>query len=189
MAERDAGAALHPRIEELLELLDETRAALTMTAASVRVNSRALRPAEGRWSLGEILDHVARVEASFTRLLNKRVADARTRGDERETDESSVLGRFNGEIVVDRAQRFAAPAIVLPQVEVSADAAMAALEASRAAVRAALVNASGVALGTLTHTHPVFGVLDMYQWAIVLAYHDLRHAAQIRELAQASTGG
>ena len=176
-------------MEELLELLAETRAALTMSAASVPADRRTLRPAEGRWSLGEILDHVARVEASFTRLLNKRVADARARGDERETDESSVLGRFNGEVVVDRAQRFAAPAIVLPQVEVSADAAIAALDASRAAVHAALVNANGVALGTLTHPHPVFGVLDMYQWAIVLAYHDLRHAAQIREIAHPSTGG
>ena len=176
-------------MEELLELLAETRAALTMSAASVPADRRALRPAEGRWSLGEILDHVARVEASFTRLLNKRVADARARGDERETDESSVLGRFNGEVVVDRAQRFAAPAIVLPQVEVSADAAIAALDASRAAVHAALLNANGVALGTLTHPHPVFGVLDMYQWAIVLAYHDLRHAAQIREIAHPSTGG
>ena len=170
-------------------MLAETRAALTMSAASVPADRRTLRPAEGRWSLGEILDHVARVEASFTRLLNKRVADARARGDERETDESSVLGRFNGEVVVDRAQRFAAPAIVLPQVEVSADAAIAALDASRAAVHAALVNANGVALGTLTHPHPVFGVLDMYQWAIVLAYHDLRHAAQIREIAHPSTGG
>ena len=160
-----------------------------MAAASVPVDRRTLRPAEGRWSLGEILDHVARVEASYARLLNKRVADARARGDERETDESSVLGRFNGEMVVDRAQRFAAPAIVLPQVDVSADAAIAALDASRAAVHAALVNANGIALGTLTHPHPVFGILDMYQWAIVLAYHDLRHAAQICEIAHASAGG
>ena len=189
MAERDARSALHPRIEELLELLAETRAALTMAATSVPADRRTLRPAEGRWSLGEILDHLAKVDASFTRLLNKRVADARARGDERESDESSVLGRFNGEMVVDRARRFAAPVIVLPQVEVSVDAAIAALAASRTAVHAALVNANGVALGALTHPHPAFGILDMYQWAIVLAYHDLRHAAQIREIAHTSTAG
>ena len=189
MPEHEQSNALHPRIEELLELLAETRAALTMAAAAVAPGRRSLRPAEDRWSVGEILDHVARVESSFTRLLNKRVGDARARGHENETDDSSVLGRFGSEGVVDRTRRIEAPPIVRPQQGASAEEGLVALRTSRIGLRTALANASGLALGTITQAHPFFGVLDMYQWAIVLGYHDLRHAAQIREIADGSSSG
>ena len=39
-----------------------------------------------------------------------------------------------------------------------------------------------------TGDHPYFGALNMYQWGVFLGYHDLRHAAQIREIARPSPG-
>jgi len=53
-------------------------------------------------------------------------------------------------------------------------------------VRAALLDANGLAIGTLTQNHPFFGSMNMYQWGVFLGLHDLRHAAQIREVAQPS---
>lgn len=177
--------ALHPRIGELLEVLDETRAALKLALARIPAAKRDTRRADGGWSVGEILDHLHKTEAAFCRLLGKRVADAPARGVPAETDRSSLLSRLDAARLTDRTRRLDAPGIVVPAEGARADAALAALESSRAELRRTLVAASGLALGTITYPHPALGVLDMYQWALSIAYHEARHAQQIREMADA----
>ena len=181
--------ALHPRIEELLEHLEETRGALLDAVQRVPRERRGARPGDGRWTVGEVLDHVSRVEAGYTRLLTKRVSDGRAKGLARETETSSILDTVASGPLVDRSRRLQAPEIVVPRQGATVDEGLAALEGSRTALRAALVDASGFALGTLTQQHPYFGTLDMYQWGVFLGYHDLRHADQIREAATAMQGG
>lgn len=182
MSELTKKKGLHPRIEELLEHLEETRGALTEAVAHVAPVRRAAPSVDGRWSVGEILDHVHRVESSFTRLLMKRVSDARARGHPDETEASSILDAVDHLRLTDRTRRIEAPGIVVPRQGATVDEGLAALAASRTALLAALADANGLALGAITHPHPVFGTLDMYQWALVLGYHDLRHADQIREI-------
>ena len=72
--------AAHPRIAELLELLDESRAAVTMAVARVPEEARDRRAGEGHWTVGEVLDHLHRVDAGFARRLQKVVAEAKERG-------------------------------------------------------------------------------------------------------------
>lgn len=174
---------LHPRIEELLEYLDETRAAFLLAVKSVPASQHNARPDAGRWSLGEILDHVAKVETAFVRLLTKKVADARASGLESETDASSIFASFNSARVRDRTTRFAAPTIVIPAEGAPVADGLAALAKSRLALRGALADANGVALGTISFPHPALGLLNMYQWALSVGGHEARHAEQIRELA------
>jgi hypothetical protein len=178
---------LHPRIEELIEHLEETRAALLDAVQHVGRDRGDERPGDGRWTVGEVLDHVSRVEAGYARLLTKRVSDGRAKGLSPETETSSILGSVEGGPLTDRTRRLQAPEIVVPREGATVDEGLAALASSRAAVRAALADANGLALGTLTQNHPYFGVLNMYQWGVFLGYHDLRHAAQIREVAQPSS--
>jgi hypothetical protein len=177
------GERLHPRIEELHEHLEETRAALLDAVRHVPRERRDERPGDGRWTVGEVLDHVSRVEAGYARLLTKRVRDARAKGLPAETETSSILGSVESGPLTDRTRRLQAPEIVVPRQGATVDEGLAALASSRAAVRAALLDANGLALGTLTQNHPFFGTLNMYQWGVFLGLHDLRHAAQIREVA------
>ena len=189
MPETIRAKPLHPRIEELLEHLEETRAVLTMAVAAVPASLRAARPAPDRWSLGEIVDHVSKVETAFTRLLSKRVAQARERGDPGETDDSSILAGFDSKRATDRSRPFEAPPIVVPLEGATVEGGLVSLAATRAALRAALADASGVALGAIVHPHPMLGALNLYQWGIVLGWHDVRHAEQIREIAQGKPSG
>jgi hypothetical protein len=182
-------ADLHPRIAELLEHLDETRAALLDAVQHVAHDRRDARTGDGRWTVGEVLDHISRVEAGFARLLTKRVSDARAKGIGRETEVSSILGTVESGPLTDRNRRLQAPEIVVPRQGATVAEGLAALEASRAAMRAAVLDANGVALGAITQQHPYFGTLNMYQWGLFLGFHDLRHAEQIREIAHTSSGG
>jgi len=180
---------LHPRIAELLEHLDETRAALLDAVHHVPRDRRDIRSGDGRWTVGEVLDHISRVEAGYARLLTKRVSDARAKGIARDTETSSILGTLDGGPLTDRSRRLQAPEIVTPRQDATLAEGLAALEASRGVMRAAVIDANGVALGTLTQQHPYFGTLDMYQWGLFLGFHDLRHAEQIREIARVQSGG
>ena len=189
MSELTKTKGLHPRIEELLEHLDEHRAALRDAVAHVAPFHKVPRSADGRWSVGEILDHVHRVESGFARLLTKRTAEARARGDAGETETSSIMGTVDSRMLTDRSHRIDAPEMVIPREGATVEEGLAALESSRAAVHRALDDANGVALGAISHTHPVFGSLNLYQWGLVLGYHDARHAAQIREIADGARGG
>jgi hypothetical protein len=180
---------LHPRIEELLEHLDEHRAVLNDAVAHVAPFHSVPRSASGRWSVGEVLDHVHRVESGFARLVTKYASEARGRGDAAETETSSIMGSIDSRVLTDRSRRIEAPERVIPREGATVAEGLAALESSRAAVRQALTDASGVALGALSHPHPVFGTMNLYQWGLILGYHDARHAAQIREIGETPDGG
>ncbi len=41
----------------------------------------------------------------------------------------------------------------------------------------------GLAIGTLSLPHPLFGPLTAYHWLAFVGAHEARHAAQIREIA------
>lgn len=189
MPEAPKTKPLHPRIEELLEYLEETRAAFLMAVAAVPPALRAARPVPGRWTLGEIIDHVAKVESSCVRLLNKKLAEARANGLPDETDTTSIMAGFDTGRLLDRTRRIEAPPIVVPTEGATVDEALAALARSRAALRAALVDASGLALATITFPHPALGVLNMYHWLLSVGGHDTRHAEQVRELTHAAPPG
>jgi len=180
---------LHPRIEELLEHLDEHRAVLKEAVAHVAPYHSVPRGADGRWSVGEILDHVHRVESGFARLLTKRAGEARARGDAMETETSSIMGSLDSRMLTDRSRRINAPEMVIPREGATVEEGLTALDSSRAAVERALDDANGVALGAIRHTHPVFGEMNLYQWGLVLGYHDARHAEQIREIGRRANGG
>ena len=189
MVEISSEQAIHPRIEELLEHLEETRAAFLTTVATVPSAHRAGRVDPARWSLGELVDHVYKVEMSTLRLLTKLVAKAREQGAARETESSSIFAMMDASRVIDRTRPFEAPPVVVPTEGIPVERSLASLAESRAALRAALVDASGVALGAITFPHPAFGPLNMYQWGLVLGWHDLRHADQVREMRDAVAAG
>ena len=60
-----------------------------------------------------------------------------------------------------------------------------AVEKAQAAVRAAVIGVDGLALGEITYPHRSFGTLDLYQWIVFTATHEMRHILQIREIGAA----
>ena len=64
---------MHPRTEELLTHLEETRAALHAAVDAVPSSLRETRPAADRWSVAEVLEHLGRVEEQITRLLTAKL--------------------------------------------------------------------------------------------------------------------
>jgi hypothetical protein len=175
---------MHPRIEELLAHLDAKRTALRETLDGIPVALHATPPEPGRWSIVNVVEHLALLETRLTHLFQKRIGEARAAGLGQETETSSLLGDPTLALITDRTRKLTAPEVVQPQSTHDSAAAWRELEAARERLKSVIVDADGLALGEITHPHLAFGTLTVYQWFVFLAGHEARHTAQIREIAE-----
>lgn len=144
---------------------------------------RDVKPGPDRWSVAEVLEHLALVETSIARLIEKRGADARAAGIGPETETRTVLYTLDSARVLDRREAITAHERVQPRAGLNADTAWTELSRAQAAVREAVIGVDGLALGEITYPHRSLGTLDLYQWIAFTATHEMRHIAQIREIA------
>lgn len=173
---------MHPRTRELLGFLDTQHAALYAAVDDIPPALRERHLTDGAWSVAEILEHLAIVERRLTGRLGQMLADAKARGVDPELDTTPVVLEHEQRMVGDRTRRLEAPDAIRPTGTLDADAALAAAKEARAGLRDMVIEADGLALGTLTAPHPVFGPLNWYQWIAFAAGHQARHTAQIRAL-------
>jgi uncharacterized damage-inducible protein DinB len=173
---------MHPRIDEILQCLDAELAGLRAAVESVPPERRGERPAAGRWSVAEVLDHIARVERSVLKACANQLAAAREAGLPAETDSSSIRETMPPERVANRDRPLLSPERLQPQANDAADA-WAQTESVRERLREFVVSCDGLALSQVSFAHPALGPLNLYQWLLFSAGHHARHAAQIREIA------
>lgn len=177
---------MQPRLHELITYLDATRAELAAAVAAVPDLQRERRPEPDRWSVAEVLEHLAIVEGGIAKLLGRQIDAARVAGLGPETQSSSVVTTLPLDRLRDRSAPIAAPERVVPKGELSSAAAWQLLDDRRRALLATLQAADGLALGEVPMPpHQALGPLDAYQWVVFLGAHEARHADQIRELAAA----
>jgi hypothetical protein len=174
---------MHPRIEELLAYLTSAGVHLTDAVEAVPRELRDVTPAPGRWSVAEVLEHLALVESNIAKLIAKRGAEGREAGVGPETQTRTVLYTLDSARVLDRREPTTAHERVSPRGGLDADAAWAALTKAQAEVREAVIGVDGLALGEITYPHRMLGTLDLYEWIAFTATHEMRHIAQIREIA------
>lgn len=179
---------MHPRMQELLNFIDEQYAAFRAAAEAVPDADRERQPEPGRWSVAQVVDHVSRVEAACAQIVAGLVAEARARGTAAETETGSVIAQSILAKTSNRARKLQAPEMAYPADDARFADAMAALETAHGRVRETFAAADGVALDTVRFTHPALGPLDAYQWGVAVGGHEARHALQIREAAETLAG-
>ena len=150
---------------------------------SVPAGRRDRRPADGVWSVAEMLEHLCRTESGIATLLVKRLADARAAGLEPDAETGSLLGALDRFGIATGARLVRAPDIVQPTGTWTCTEALRRLADSRAAFERAAAAGDGLALGRVTFPHPLLGPLSLYQWILFVGQHEARHAAQIRARA------
>jgi uncharacterized damage-inducible protein DinB len=173
---------MHPRLTELVEYVDAQRAALLDAASALPPERWTERPAAGRWSVAEVLEHLHMVEHGCARVIAKRAAEARAADHPAETGTGSKLGALDWSDIRDRSTRREVPDRVAPTGTLSGEAARSAVDRSRAELHGAIEAADGLALESIRHTHARLGELDLYQWILFVGHHEARHGAQMAEI-------
>lgn len=176
--------SLHPRLARLVDVLQECRAQLLAAAESVPEGDRNRRPAVDRWSAGEVLAHLVKVESSCGRLFSVKSRELRESGaaGESEVDAAGLVREFERFELDTRKRPAPAPAMVSPDDAAEFNVAVAALAQSRERLLGAIAKANGLALATVSAPHPRLGTLNLYEWLLMIARHEQRHAEQLVEI-------
>ena len=180
---------MHPRIEEVINYLDTERSALGEAVETVPPELRNTQPGVDRWSVAQVLQHLLIIEKRIGLGMGKWVTDARTSDVGPETETSSVMNSLPLQIITDRSQRRNAPEEVRPPGDIDAESAWIALEQSRASLRSAFLAGDGLALSQVIQPHPALGPINLYQWMLFVGSHEIRHTAQVIEIAEQLSAG
>jgi hypothetical protein len=164
--------------ELILKLLADSREAFCAATAGVSNEQAKIRPAPGRWSVLDCVEHVAFVEDSlFTRITTQLVPVTPSSDRSRE----AVVLR----VAPDRTRKFEAPEQARPKGRfASLEDAFDHFKKSRARTIAHFEQCD-LDLRAFTLLHAVVGPTTAQEFAIIIALHPARHAAQIREVREA----
>ena len=176
---------LRSRTREVLGYLEAQRSALRDAVESVPRELRGRRPTPDRWSVAEVIEHLATVEARIATLLARLLAEARERGLGPERDSSPVVSADELALITDRTRVIVAAESLQPKGARDAEAAWEALQLTRASLRATILAGDGLDVATIIAPHRVLGPIDWYRWLGFVGGHEARHAAQIREIGEA----
>jgi DinB family protein len=175
---------MHARLAEAMDYVEEKRRELLESFRGTPEDRLHRRVTDTSWTVAQILEHLRLVEAGVARLIAKRVGQARDAGAKEERSTESVMPSFAVHRESLERAVLQSPESVRPGTNVNHGEALAGLESSRQALRAATESANGLALGDIKHTHPILGELDLYQWLIFLGQHEERHRKQIERTLQ-----
>jgi hypothetical protein len=171
----------------VVDQLTASRDRIQALVGGLTVEQWRFRPAEGRWSIGECLEHIMRVENRVLGLITKKLDEDAPQPEKQlpaaQRDERDALVSKS---VVDRTVSRQAPEAARPTGEWGdGNELLAEFRKTRQRTTEFAATTHGD-LRSYFHTHGAFGELDCYQWLIVLSLHGARHAQQIEEIQAAA---
>ncbi len=175
--------ALPPKLRELVEVLERTRAATFALAARFSERDFARRP-EGEWSAADILEHVILSETGTSKVIRKVLREKAGALPPYPADDSAIAVRS----FAPSPGPVRGPASVQPPVAPRAKAeVLAALAACRVPTLESLAMLAGADPRAAEFPHPVFGPINLYEWpALTIGAHEREHQAQLADLLRAA---
>jgi hypothetical protein len=181
-----AGGALPARAEltaeeraKLVRYLTETRDQVLAEAQSLSEAQWTFTPGPGRWSAGEVVQHLALSEPFLFAVQQKLVSGPAATPEQRQAAEGQDAVVLK--VIPDRTQKVNAPEPLQPAGKTGGQGDV--LTAFRTA-RARTIDyaaKTGDDLRARVGDSPM-GPLDAYQWLLFIGAHTERHLAQLREV-------
>ena len=176
---------MHSQLAAVIEYADRARSELIVSVHDVPAPLREARPSENAWSVAEIVEHLVRVEKGIAKLMALKIGELQAMPAPPREDPDAVADAGEKILgVLDRDIRLEAPDRLLPKGEMSTESALHELTATRGMLLDQLHAGDGLAYSTVFHPHPFLGPLNLYEWVHFIGAHELRHAAQIRDVAR-----
>lgn len=135
-----------------------------------------LKPAEGKWSAVQVMEHLYLMEKAITAgIMQALSADSDT------TTEPKPY-----QLTLDRSRFIEAPPQLVPTEEfIPLGDVRARLDQSRSALETVLAQSDKDVWSRKAYPHPVFGMMDVAQWVDFVGIHEERHLAQLKEVLAA----
>ncbi|MBC7932919.1 MAG: DinB family protein [Rubrivivax sp.] len=170
-------------VAEIYEEIDSTREKLLRAVEDLDDGQHGFRPSPERWSIAEIIEHLSIVEGQVARLLEKLLSKAEAGGHTRAEGSTFAPVTIAEQVEQTREQKLTAPEQIRPTGVPISDA-LAALRASRTALRSMRPRLERLEGANVIFPHPAFGPINIYQWLAFVGAHEARHLAQIEALKE-----
>lgn len=160
----------------LVDLLTSSRDELEALAAQAQGDLWSQKPAEDKWSAGEVVEHLALAEEMFLGMLGDML------GGEADPDWKTIAAGGTEALetnLQDRSQKFQAPEMLQPKAEASRQELLERFAKART-MMLDLVRSTDAPVKEFTYAGPP-GKLNAQQWLALAGSHTLRHNQQIRE--------
>ena len=163
--------------QKALAYLGETQNAVAEAVRGLSDAQLTFKPAPDRWSVAEVMEHVALVEDLFTNNIREQLlkAPVTTAANNAKQLDATVVAKST-----DRTTKYRAPDPVAPTGRWNAQASLDHFAASRQQTVSYLKSTPDLRAHIVTH--PAFGPLDGYEWVLAIAAHTERHTKQILEV-------
>ncbi len=169
-------------MKKALNRLDSVHQKLIKTVSSVDPNIYSQRPAEGAWSVGEIVHHLCLVEGRVIQELEGAIAQQPRR--------VGFLRRLMPTSIVSlRLVRVKAPRAMRPLDAPGWEVTLENFERARNSLKALCATHGEERFRNLVFKHPFLGEIDGVATVSFIGYHEKRHYKQIREVLRKLANG
>lgn len=174
---------MYKNLGEIYAGLEKTREKFISTVETLAEEKQNWRENGEGWSIREIVEHVSLVESGSLRIMQKLFGKA-----ESEAIQSDAFpplpADFFGKLESVRDRKLQAPERIHPQGEQSLADSLAKLKEDRGVLADLRTKLEKIDASAPTFPHPALGDLNIYQWIIMLGFHERRHLAQIERILQ-----
>ncbi len=168
--------------EEMKERLELSSRAVKKAVEGLADYQWRFVPAEGGWSVGQCMEHIAHVETTILSMLHKAIENSPA--DQSLLELAAGKDRKLIQFIPDRSRKAQMPAnLDFPQGTKPSPILLKEFDSVRDQSIQFLMNAT-VDISLWTAEHFVFKTLNGGQWILFIALHAERHASQIMEIRQ-----
>jgi hypothetical protein len=164
---------------KIVQYLTSTRDQVLKESAELSTAQWNFKPGPDRWSVGEVVEHLALAEEFLGGMQQKMVASPAASAEQR----ASTKGK--DELIVkaipDRTQKAQAPEPLRPSEKLEGQRTIVSAFQERRGKTLAYATQTKDDLRAHVGDSPI-GPVDAYQWLLFIGAHTERHLAQIREV-------
>ncbi len=165
-------------VAAIIELLNRAHLEFVEACEQIPPNRWKKNPSKGGWSAGEVVVHLTMVESTVLGFVREELS--------KRAQPHSLIQRIHFPLVLV-SRRLVKRKTPIPLDSSLIKARQEALEAYSSARNRTLkfiAEHSSRDLSPFRRKHPFLGSLNLYDWLRMLAYHEIRHTKQIREIGK-----
>jgi hypothetical protein len=170
-------------IRDAFENNARVRERLRSVIAGMSTDQLNARPEGEKWSVQEIVEHIAMVDEGTSRICTKLVGEAKAEG-KPGNGKIGLSPAFGEKSAVVANMKVEAPERVQPKGEATVDESFARIEATSKAFDAIRSDLEAFDLSGHTFPHPFFGQITAAEWLVLAGGHAERHTKQIERLKE-----
>ena len=170
-------------IADVFENNARVRDHLRSVVHGLSVDQLTARPDGEKWSVQEIIEHIAMVDEGTSRICTKLVGEAKAAGKPGD-GKIGLSSEFGEKSAVIANMKVEAPERVQPTGQVPVDQSFARMDATANAFETIRSDLEAFDLSEHTFPHPFFGQITAAEWLVLAGGHASRHTKQIERLKE-----